>query len=149
MIQNQIDLINHPNTGKGSTGAGVREAQQVLSAQKEHLCLTNNLMLEVASKQNLKQAFKAVKRNKGAAGVDLVSIQEFAKHLDTHIKSIQQQLLSHEYHPDDAGNDGLFVSNRKINKNKVNLPDVFASKIKSLDIDYSPKLELDGKNVLF
>ena len=51
-------------------------------------------MLEVASKQNLKQAFKAVKRNKGAAGVDRVSIQELAKHLDTHIKSIQQQLLS-------------------------------------------------------
>lgn len=102
MIQNQIDLTNHPNTGKGSTGAGVREAQQVLSAQKEHLCLTNNLMLEVASKQNLKQAFKAVKRNKGAAGVDRVSTQEFAKNLDSNIRSIQQQLLSHEYQPDDV-----------------------------------------------
>jgi predicted AlkP superfamily pyrophosphatase or phosphodiesterase len=54
----------------------------------------------------------------------------------------------HGYHPDDFGNDGLFVSNRKISKSKVTLPDVFVSTINSLGIEYNPDIELDGENVL-
>ena len=59
-------------------------------------------MQQVASSANLMQAFKAVKRNKGAAGVDKVSIQEFAKQLDYSIKNIRQQLLSNQYRPEDV-----------------------------------------------
>lgn len=54
----------------------------------------------------------------------------------------------HGYHPDALGNDGLFVSNRKIKNAKVTLPDVFVSTINCLGIDYNPKVELDGDNVL-
>ena len=54
----------------------------------------------------------------------------------------------HGYHPNDDGNDGVFVSNRNVKGEKVTLPDVFVSTIKSLGINYRPKIELDGKNVL-
>lgn len=54
----------------------------------------------------------------------------------------------HGYHPDAKGNDGLFVSNKIIKPLKVTLPDVFASTINSLGIDYKPKVRLDGKNIL-
>jgi len=54
----------------------------------------------------------------------------------------------HGYHPDAEGNDGLFVSNKKIKNGKVTLPDVFVSTINSLGIDYNPKAKLDGNNVL-
>jgi len=54
----------------------------------------------------------------------------------------------HGYHPDDEGNDGLFVSNKNINASKVTLPDVFVTTINSLGIDYKPKVKLDGKNIL-
>ena len=54
----------------------------------------------------------------------------------------------HGYHPNAEGNDGLFVSNKKIKNAKVTLPDVFVSTINSLGIDYNPKAKLDGNNVL-
>ncbi len=54
----------------------------------------------------------------------------------------------HGYHPNAQGNDGLFVSNKKINASKVTLPDVFCSTINSLGIKYEPKINLDGKNIL-
>ena len=54
----------------------------------------------------------------------------------------------HGYHPKAEGNDGLFVSNKKINAKKATLPDVFASSIQSLNINYNPEFELDGKNIL-
>ncbi len=54
----------------------------------------------------------------------------------------------HGYHPDAQGNDGLFVSNRRINKSRVTLPDVFSSTVTSLGLEYKPSFELDGENVL-
>lgn len=54
----------------------------------------------------------------------------------------------HGYHPDAPGNDGVFVSNREIVFDKATLPDVFVSTINSLGINYNPKVDLDGRNVL-
>ncbi len=54
----------------------------------------------------------------------------------------------HGYHPEAEGNDGLFVSNKKITTPKVTLPDIFVTTIKSLGIKYDSKVELDGNNVL-
>lgn len=54
----------------------------------------------------------------------------------------------HGYHPTEKGNDGLFVSNKKINSPKVTLPDVFVTTIKSLGINYKPNFDLDGENIL-
>lgn len=54
----------------------------------------------------------------------------------------------HGYHPDAEGNRGVFVSNKNIISNKATLPDVFVSLIKNLEIEYNPKIKLDGKNIL-
>lgn len=54
----------------------------------------------------------------------------------------------HGYHPNNVGNDGVFVSNHKIAVKKATLPDVFVSKINSLGIDYKPLISLDGKNII-
>ena len=54
----------------------------------------------------------------------------------------------HGYHPNADGNDGLFVSNKNIKNDRITLPDVFVSTIKSLGIDYNPKITLDGDNIL-
>ena len=51
----------------------------------------------------------------------------------------------HGYHPDAKGNEGIFVSNRKINSKKVTLPDVFASTISSLGFKQYLK-GIDGQN---
>jgi len=54
----------------------------------------------------------------------------------------------HGYHPAAEGNEGIFVSNKEINKNRATLPDVFVSTIKALDINYKPNIVLDGKNII-
>ena len=50
---------------------------------------TNNLLEKILSKDNLNQAYKKVKKNKGAGGVDGMQVDE----LLTHLRQTQEQLL--------------------------------------------------------
>lgn len=54
----------------------------------------------------------------------------------------------HGYHPDADGNLGLFASNKKLNSKQATLPDIFSTMIESLCIEYTTKVELDGKDIL-
>ena len=47
----------------------------------------------------MRQAFKAVKRNRGAAGLDKVSIKMFEKNLEQNLDSIMRDLKSRSYEP--------------------------------------------------
>lgn len=47
----------------------------------------------------MKQAFKAVKRNRGAAGLDKVSIEMFAKNLQQNLDALMRDLKSRSYVP--------------------------------------------------
>ncbi len=49
--------------------------------------------------QLMLQAFKAVQRNRGAAGIDKVSIQMFAANLDDNIQALMRDLKSGAYEP--------------------------------------------------
>ena len=51
------------------------------------------------ARENLQQAWKRVKANKGAAGVDGLDIDQTAQHLLTEWAGIRQQLLSGAYRP--------------------------------------------------
>ena len=75
-MTDQYDIINHDSNGRGSTKAIECVAQQAKIALREHHNLTSNLMKEIASIANLQRAFKSVKRNKGAPGIDKTSIEE-------------------------------------------------------------------------
>ena len=74
-------------------------AQQAKIALKEHHNLTSNLMKEVTSIANLKRAFKSVKRNKGAPGIDKTSIEEINGKLDLILEDIAVKLLDGTYIP--------------------------------------------------
>ena len=59
-----------------------------------------NLALEAAlTRQNLQAAFKRVKANKGAAGVDGLDIEQTAELLRTRWPDIRQQMLTGRYRP--------------------------------------------------
>lgn len=61
---------------------------------------TGSALLQAAlTRGNLQQAFKRVRANKGAAGVDGLDIDQTAKHLVTEWPSIRQQLLAGTYRP--------------------------------------------------
>ena len=96
-----IDNMNHALNGEGNTLTVGCEAQQDHAAVQCNLGLANNqnLMTQVASLRNLKDAFLRVKGNKGAHGVDQVSIGTFATNLDAQLKEMSTALLNLWYQP--------------------------------------------------
>lgn len=91
--------IGPDSNGNSGTSAVKCEAQQAFSAFSKPRDLASNLMKDVADKANLKRAFKAVKRNKGAPGIDNISIKEVGNDLDNVIVHLQDQLLAGTYLP--------------------------------------------------
>jgi len=57
------------------------------------------LLMAALARENLQRAFKRVKANKGAAGVDGLDITQTARHLVTAWPAIREQLLSGTYRP--------------------------------------------------
>lgn len=57
------------------------------------------LLAAALTRENLKQAFRRVKRNKGAAGVDGLDIDQTARYLVSAWPAIRQQLLKGTYRP--------------------------------------------------
>ena len=61
---------------------------------------TGSVLLQAAlTRENLRRAFKRVRANKGAAGVDGLDIDQTARHLATEWPVIRQQLLAGTYRP--------------------------------------------------
>jgi len=60
---------------------------------------TQNLFERVCSLEVLRESFRAVKRNKGAPGVDGVTISDFEKHLDKELTQLLTELTSWSYCP--------------------------------------------------
>jgi RNA-directed DNA polymerase len=60
---------------------------------------TNRLMEEVCERENLKEALRRVKANKGSAGVDGMTVGEITDYLKQHWPAIREQLLSGTYEP--------------------------------------------------
>ncbi|MGA8502303.1 MAG: group II intron reverse transcriptase/maturase [Candidatus Sulfotelmatobacter sp.] len=58
-----------------------------------------NLMEEVVTDENCRQALAAVKRNKGAAGIDRMTTRELESHLQVHWEKIRAKLLAGTYVP--------------------------------------------------
>ena len=94
----KITNINLGSKGKGGTRARDYEESNPSLAVRE-TCDQANLMNKVASIANLKLAFKAVKRNKGAPGIDKITVQEIEENLSHHLQAAQQKLLDGSYRP--------------------------------------------------
>jgi RNA-directed DNA polymerase len=86
-------------TGEGGTGPGARAEPQALAAWEQQRALTQNLMEDVASSANLNQAYKRVKANKGAAGVDAMSIAELLPWIRENREKLIASLLDGSYQP--------------------------------------------------
>lgn len=54
---------------------------------------------KVHEMSNLKKAFQAVKKNRGAAGVDKVMISDYKQELDSNLEALQDKLLKQTYIP--------------------------------------------------
>ena len=88
----------------GSEGEAPRFESQGTEASmaervSESLTEGEQLMEQVCERENLKRALARVKRNKGSAGVDGMSVAELPGYLKEHWPSIRGRLLAERYEP--------------------------------------------------
>jgi RNA-directed DNA polymerase len=76
------------------------ETESLLTAHDtESPADTNRLMEEVCERDNLKEALRRVKANKGSAGIDGMTVDEISDYLKQHWPAIREQLMSGTYTP--------------------------------------------------
>jgi RNA-directed DNA polymerase len=97
-IQMQLDFSSEL-TGE-ARGAGRKETESSVAASgPDSPARTNRLMEEVCERENLKEALRRVKGNKGSAGIDRLTVDQLSAYLKQHWPAIREQLLSGTYEP--------------------------------------------------
>lgn len=99
MISDREDIICHGRIGEGGTGAELHVEQQVAKALSETEDLAVHLMERVCTRANLNRAYKRVKSNKGAPGVDGMTVQELGDWIRSHKEHLVERLLNGSYEP--------------------------------------------------
>src|SRR5512140_1680298 len=79
--------------GEGGTQAAACEESQASTALDQKRALTRGLMEEVCDRENLNQAYKRVKANKGSAGVDEMTVHDLKTWLAEHKEALIASLL--------------------------------------------------------
>ena len=97
-IQLELDF---PFTRSGEAcGTGREETESPLVAHDtESPANTNRWMEEVCERENLKEALRQVKANKGSAGIDRMTVGQLDDYLKRHWPVIREQLLNGTYEP--------------------------------------------------
>ena len=72
---------------------------QVKESNRQGRALAGGLLRQVCSHGNLVRAFKQVKRNKGAAGIDQMPVGKFAKWFQEEGDELIHQILTGSYYP--------------------------------------------------
>ncbi len=106
-IGEQLDLFDearmatmrHGAIGPGGSGAGAHEEQQADTAWQRQRALTRGLMEKIASSANLNQAYKRVKANRGAPGVDGMTVDALRPWIAANKDALITALLDGSYQP--------------------------------------------------
>ena len=91
--------LRHDTRGDGGTEPAMLEEPQPLTAMDQARALTQHLMEEVANRENLNQAYRRVKANQGAPGVDGMTIAEMLDWFAEHAQEFIASLLDGSYQP--------------------------------------------------
>jgi len=92
------------NFGTGAKGEALKAAAEETEARAARACLERPAVVgpsmeAVVERENLKKALAQVKRNKGASGLDGMTVNELASYLKEHWPTIRAQLLEGTYKP--------------------------------------------------
>jgi RNA-directed DNA polymerase len=91
--------LRHDARGNGGTEAAAIEEPQALTAIDQARALTQYLMEKVIDRDNLNRAYRRVKANKGAPGVDGMSVHELRDWIVEHKQELIAALLDGSYRP--------------------------------------------------
>jgi RNA-directed DNA polymerase len=101
MQQNIQTELNFSSTSAGEACEAGREETESLSTANdpESPASRNRLMEEICERENLREALRRVKANKGSAGVDGMTVGGITGYLKQHWPAIREQLLNGTYEP--------------------------------------------------
>jgi RNA-directed DNA polymerase len=97
-IQIELDFSSGPTGEAREAGRAETESSGVMNGTKSPAS-TNRLMEEVCERENLKEALRRVKANKGSGGVDGITVGGISDYLKQHWPAIREQLLNGTYEP--------------------------------------------------
>ena len=90
-------------SGEGATPtAAPQREQQAFAAWREELNWEERILENIAHRYNLELACQRVKSNKGAPGVDGMTVEELGRWLNTHMAELREQLLNGSYQPQEV-----------------------------------------------
>jgi RNA-directed DNA polymerase len=91
--------LRHGGDGEGRTGPAPSEEPQAPTASDPARALTERLMEEVCHRDNLNRAYRRVKANKGAPGIDGMTVGALSSWIATHKQELLAALLDGSYEP--------------------------------------------------
>src|SRR6266496_1791761 len=89
-IQLRLDFSSAPTGEARQAGRDDIESLSVVN-EPERPANTYRIMEEVCERANLKEALRQVKSNKGSAGVDRLTVDQFGDYLKQHWPAIREQ----------------------------------------------------------
>jgi RNA-directed DNA polymerase len=99
LFERSAENLRHDVCGDGGTEAAAIEEPQALTAIDQARALTQCLMEEVIDRDNLNRAYRRVKANKGAPGVDGMSVRDLRDWIVEHKQELIAMLLDGSYQP--------------------------------------------------
>jgi RNA-directed DNA polymerase len=93
------ETLRHGDIGAGGTPPESREESQTFAAMAPARALIETLMEEVTHRDNLNRAYRRVMANKGAPGVDGLTVDELAGWIAEHKPELIAALLDGTYQP--------------------------------------------------
>src|SRR6266851_8819950 len=97
-IQGELNFSATPAGEAREAGRGETESRLTTRAP-ERPAGTTRLMEEICDRENLKEALRRVKANKGSAGIDGITVNQLDNYLEQHWSATREQLLSGTYKP--------------------------------------------------
>jgi RNA-directed DNA polymerase len=98
--EGRVAIPGAAQSGSGRKSRGGKDGASKVTAKRGHSRPeTLQLMEAVVERENMKRAWLRVKGNKGAAGVDGMSVDALLPHLREHWPNIKEDLLAGRYEP--------------------------------------------------
>src|SRR5688572_12043215 len=97
---NQLELAFSPAPGRETDRSG-KQGTEALTANRstERPASDTRLMEAICEPENLREAVKRVRANKGSPGIDGMPVESLPTYLKAHWTTIEQQLLGGTYKP--------------------------------------------------
>ncbi len=95
-MSKQLEL---PWGNRGEAPKAPRSEEALTASHGNERSGTSGLMEEMLERRNLQAALKRVRKNKGSAGIDGMTVSELPDHLHEHWPRLREQLLTGTYRP--------------------------------------------------